>query len=42
LSYFQPVLSILLAVPLLGERVTAGLVAGGVLVLAGVFLAERN
>jgi drug/metabolite transporter (DMT)-like permease len=42
LSYLQPVLSILFAIPLLGERVTAGLMAGGVLVLAGVFLAERN
>lgn len=42
LAYLQPFLATLLAVPILGERVTASLVTGGALVLAGVFWAERQ
>lgn len=41
-SYVQPLLATALALPLLGERVSAGLVAGGGLVLAGVYLTERG
>ena len=41
LAYLQPFFATALAVPLLGEKVTASLVTGGVLVLAGVFWAER-
>jgi drug/metabolite transporter (DMT)-like permease len=41
-SYVQPVLATLLAIPLLGERPTASLLAGGALVLTGVVLAERS
>lgn len=41
-GYLQPFLATLFAVPLLGERITASLVGGGVLVLAGVFWAERR
>lgn len=42
LSYLQPVLATLFAVPLLGEPVTKSLAAGGALVLAGVWCAERR
>jgi len=41
-SNLQPVLTALLAWSLYGEQVTPPLVAGGALVLAGVFLAERS
>ena len=41
-SNLQPVLTALLAWSLYGERITPPLVAGGALVLAGVFLAERS
>lgn len=42
LSYLQPLLATLMAVSLLGERVTGSVVAGGVVILAGVWLAERG
>ncbi len=42
LSYFQPLLATLMAVSVLGERLTASVVAGGVVILAGVWLAERG
>ena len=41
-GYLQPFMATLFAVPLLGERITASLVAGGMLVLLGVFWAERR
>jgi drug/metabolite transporter (DMT)-like permease len=41
-SYLQPLLAILMAIPLLGEQPTRSLMAGGALVLTGVFLAERG
>ena len=41
-GYIQPVLASLFAWVLLAEPVTAGIVAGGVLVGAGVWLAERR
>ena len=40
-SYLQPLAAIILAIPLLHERVTAPLVVGGALVLTGVFVTER-
>ena len=40
-SYLQPLLATVLAIPLLGENPTTSLVAGGCLVLVGVFVAER-
>jgi drug/metabolite transporter (DMT)-like permease len=40
-SYVQPLLATVIAIPTLGERPTGALVAGGVLVLAGVIIAER-
>lgn len=42
LSYLQPLLATLMAVTLLGERVTGSVVAGGAVILAGVWLAERG
>jgi drug/metabolite transporter (DMT)-like permease len=42
LSYLQPLVAISTAIPLLGEPVTKSLVAGGVLILLGVLLAERG
>ena len=42
LAYLQPFIATLFAVPILGEKVTASLVTGGALVLAGVFWAERR
>jgi drug/metabolite transporter (DMT)-like permease len=42
MSYFQPVVVILLSVAFLGERPTRNLLEGTALVLAGVFLAERG
>jgi drug/metabolite transporter (DMT)-like permease len=43
-SYLQPVLAttMAMAMPLLGEHLTKSLIMGGVLVLTGVFLAERG
>jgi drug/metabolite transporter (DMT)-like permease len=41
-SYLQPLLAIVMAIPLLGEHPTKSLVAGGALVITGVFLAERG
>ena len=41
-SYLQPPIAMLLAVPLLGEPLTATLATGGVLVLGGVYLTERG
>jgi len=40
-GYLQPLLATLLAVPLLGESITAGTVVGGSLVFSGICLAER-
>lgn len=40
-NYFQPVVVVLLSIPLLGDRPTARLVASATLVLVGVYLAER-
>lgn len=40
-NYFQPVVVVLLSIPLLGERPTGRLVASAVLVVLGVYLAER-
>jgi len=40
-SYLQPLGATLFAVFLLGELITASLVIGGILVLAGVFITER-
>jgi drug/metabolite transporter (DMT)-like permease len=41
-AYLQPVVAALLGVWLLGERITLRVVAGGALILLGVFLAERE
>lgn len=41
-SYLQPLVATILAVPVLGEPVTAGLIGGGGLIMAGVFLSERS
>ena len=41
-AYLQPVVAALLGVWLLGERITLGVVAGGALILLGVYLAERE
>ncbi|MBC7926079.1 MAG: DMT family transporter [Bryobacteraceae bacterium] len=41
-TYLQPLLATGMAIPLLGEHPTAGLMTGGALILAGVFLAERS
>lgn len=41
-SYLQPLLAMLMAIVLLGERPTPAFVTGGALVLVGVFLAERG
>jgi len=40
-NYVQPVVVILISIPLLGEHPTQHLLGGGVLVLIGVYLAER-
>ena len=42
MSYFQPVVVILLSIAFLGERPTRNLLEGTALVLIGVFLAERG
>jgi drug/metabolite transporter (DMT)-like permease len=41
-TYLQPVLATILAILLLGERVTQNLLIGGTLVLLGVILATRT
>lgn len=41
-SYLQPLVATALALPLLGEPVSAALVSGGGLIMAGVFLSERT
>jgi drug/metabolite transporter (DMT)-like permease len=40
-NYVQPVVVILISIPLLGEHPTQHLLAGGLLVLIGVYLTER-
>jgi len=40
-NYVQPVVVILISIPLLGEHPTQHLLTGGLLVLIGVYLAER-
>ncbi len=42
LSYLQPLIATLLAVPLLGEPVTPPLMAGGAMVFAGIYITERS
>lgn len=42
LAYLQPLLATLMAIAMLGERVTSAIAAGGALVLAGVWVAERG
>ncbi|MEZ5403113.1 MAG: DMT family transporter [Bryobacteraceae bacterium] len=42
LAYLQPVMATVFGVTLLDERITPGLLAGGALILAGVFVAERT
>jgi len=41
-SYLQPVIATLLAVTLLGESISITLLAGGAVILAGVYLTERG
>lgn len=41
-SYLQPLVATVLAIPALGETVTPPVMAGGALVLAGVWLTERG
>jgi drug/metabolite transporter (DMT)-like permease len=41
-SYLQPVVATLVAIPVLGEHVTALVAAGGALTLAGVYVTERK
>jgi drug/metabolite transporter (DMT)-like permease len=41
-SYFQPVIATSLGIWLLAEKLTARLVEGGVLILFGVYLTERE
>jgi drug/metabolite transporter (DMT)-like permease len=41
INYMQPVVVVLLSIPLLGEHPTGHLVASGGLVLLGVYLAEH-
>lgn len=40
-NYFQPVVVVLLSIPLLGEHPTGRLLASGALVISGVYLAEH-
>jgi drug/metabolite transporter (DMT)-like permease len=40
-AYMQPVMASAMAIPLLGEQMTGGLIGGGLLVLLGVFLTEK-
>jgi drug/metabolite transporter (DMT)-like permease len=41
-NYLQPLIAISLGVWMLGEKITSGLVAGGALILAGLYLTERE
>jgi drug/metabolite transporter (DMT)-like permease len=41
-SYLQPVIATALGIWLLGETLTRGVVVGGVLILFGVYLTERE
>jgi drug/metabolite transporter (DMT)-like permease len=41
-SYLQPLVATILALPMLGEPITAALLGGGGLIMAGVFLSERG
>jgi len=41
INYFQPVVVVILSIPLLGERPTVRLLESAALVLVGVYLAER-
>ena len=41
-SYLQPVMATALAIWLLAEKLTGGVVVGGALILGGVYLAERE
>jgi drug/metabolite transporter (DMT)-like permease len=41
LAYFQPLLAILISIPVLGEYPAGSVLAGGALVLVGVFATER-
>lgn len=40
-TYLQPVMASTMAIPLLGEAMSVGLLAGGLMILAGVYLTER-
>ncbi|MDZ4799107.1 MAG: DMT family transporter [Bryobacteraceae bacterium] len=40
-TYMQPLLATLMAIPALGEHPTSSLAFGGIMILAGVFVAER-
>lgn len=40
-SYLQPLLAMMIAIPTLGEHVTAPLIFGGMMVLSGVYVTER-
>jgi drug/metabolite transporter (DMT)-like permease len=40
--YIDPVITVLIAVPLLGEQVTPSFIIGAVLVFLGIFIAERR
>jgi len=41
-NYLQPLIAITLGVWMLGEKVTSGLIAGGALILVGLYLTERE
>jgi drug/metabolite transporter (DMT)-like permease len=41
-NYLQPLIAISLGVWMLGERITSGLIAGGALILVGLFLTEHE
>lgn len=41
-AYLQPVIAVGLGVWLIGERITSGAIAGGALILLGVYLTERK
>jgi drug/metabolite transporter (DMT)-like permease len=40
-SYLQPLFAMMIAIPVLGEHVTAPLIFGGIMVLSGVYVTER-
>ena len=42
INYVQPIIVILISIPILGEHPTGHLLAGAALVLLGVYLAERS